>query len=59
MSGKITIIMVRDSLWKLYFSGLKRVMGEIIKARRPEYIAQEIAMKVHYYNIMRSMTEVY
>ena len=34
------------------FSGLKRVMGEIIKARRPEYIAQEIAMKVHYYNIL-------
>jgi hypothetical protein len=34
-------------------------MGEIIKARRPEYIAQEIAMKVHYYNIMRSMTEAY
>ena len=48
-----------DSLWKLYFSGLKSVMGEIIKARRPEHIAQEIAMKVHYYNIMRSMTEPY
>ena len=44
---------------EIYFSGLKRVMGEIIKARRPEYIAQEIAMKVHYYNIMRSMTEAY
>ena len=44
---------------EIYFSGLKRVMGEITKARRPEYIAQEIAMKVHYYNIMRSMTEAY
>ena len=44
---------------EIYFSGLKRAMGEIIKARRPEYIAQEIAMKVHYYNIMRSMTEDY
>jgi len=58
VSGKITIIMVRDGLWKLYFSGLKSVMGEIIKARRPEYIAQEIAMKVHYYNIMRQITEI-
>ena len=44
---------------EIYFSGLKRVMGEIIKARRPEYIAQEIAMKVHYYNIMRNMAEAY
>ncbi len=44
---------------EIYFSGLKRVMGEIIKARRPEYIAQEIAMKVHYCNILRQMTEAY
>ena len=44
---------------EIYFSGLKRVMGEIIKARRPEYIAQEIAMKAHYYNILRQMTEAY
>jgi len=44
---------------EIYFSGLKRVMGEIIKARRPEYIAQEIAMKVHYYNILRQMAEAY
>jgi len=28
---------------EIYFSGLKRVMGEIIK-ERPHYIAQEIAM---------------
>jgi hypothetical protein len=34
-------------------------MGEIIKARRPEYTVQEIAMNVHYYNIMREMTEAY
>jgi len=44
---------------EIYFSGLKSVMGEIIKARRPEYIAREIAMKVHYYNILRQMTEAY
>jgi len=29
---------------EIYFSGLKRVMGEIIKARRLECIAQEISM---------------
>jgi len=44
---------------EIYFSGLKSVTGEIIKARRPEYIAQEIAMNVHYYNILRQMTEAY
>ena len=44
---------------EIYFSGLKSVMGEIIKARRPECIAQEIAMQLNYYNIMRSMMEAY
>ena len=44
---------------EIYFSGLNSVMGEMIKARRPEYIAEEIAMKVHYYNILRQMTEAY
>ena len=33
------------------------MMGKIEKARRPEYIAQEIAMKVHPLNILRQMTE--
>ena len=31
---------------EIYFSGLKRTMGEVIKATRPDNIAQEIAMKV-------------
>ncbi len=31
---------------EIYFSGLKRTMGEVIKAVRPYYIAQEIALKV-------------
>ena len=31
---------------EIYFSGLKRTMGEVIKAVRPDYIAQEIALKV-------------
>ena len=29
---------------EIYFSGLKSVMGEMIKAKRHQYIAQEIAM---------------
>lgn len=44
---------------EIYFSGLKRTMGEVIKAIRPDYIAQEIALKVQYYNIMREMTHAY
>ena len=31
-------------------------MGEVIKANRPDYIVQEIAMKVQYYNILKDMT---
>ncbi len=44
---------------EIYFSGLKRTMGEVIKAVKPEYIVQEIALKVQYYNIMREMTHAY
>jgi len=59
MNGRKIMITGRRWIVDIYFSGLKRVMGEIVKAKRPEYIAQEIAMKVHYYNIMRQMTEVH
>lgn len=38
---------------EIYFSGLKRVMGEIIRARKPEYMIQEVGLKVLYYNMMR------
>jgi hypothetical protein len=31
---------------EIYFSGLKRTMGEVIKAIMSDYIAQVIAMKV-------------
>jgi len=34
-------------------------MGEIIKAKNSEYLVQEIALKVHYYNILRQMTKAY
>ena len=41
---------------EIYFSGLKRVMGEIIKARRTDYMIQEVGLKVLYYNMMRENT---
>jgi transposase len=44
---------------EIYFLGLKRTMGEVIKAVRPDYIVQEIALKVQYYNIMRGMRHAY
>ena len=44
---------------EIYFSGLKRTMGEVIKANRPDYIAHEIALNVQYYNILREMTHAY
>ena len=44
---------------EIFFSGLRRTMGEVIKAMRPDNIAQEIAMKVAWYNEMRHMTEAY
>ena len=34
-------------------------MGEVIKAVRPNYIAQEIALKVQYYNKLREVTHAY
>ena len=39
---------------EIYFSGLKRVMGEVIKARKLECVIQEIGLKVLYYNYLRS-----
>lgn len=44
---------------EIFFSGLKRTMGEIIKAVKSDNIAQEIAIKVVFYNEMRHMTCAY
>ena len=41
---------------EIYFSGLKRVMGEVIRARRTDYMIQEVGLKVLYYNMMRGNT---
>ena len=46
-------------LVEIYFSGLKRVMTEIIKAKKIECIVQELALKVVNYNIMMGMTHAY
>jgi hypothetical protein len=58
-SGRESVDYGRRWNVEIYFSGLKRTMGEIIKAVRPDYIAQEIALKVQYYNDMRRMIYVY
>ena len=44
---------------EIYFSGLKRVMGEVIKARKLECVIQEIGLKVLYYNYLRCNTRAY
>ena len=44
---------------EIYFSGLKRVMGEIIGAKRTDYMIHEVVLKVLYYNIMRENTRTY
>ena len=46
-------------LVEIFFAGLKRTMGEVIKAVKPDNIAQELAMKVIFYNDLRRMTEAY
>ena len=44
---------------KFYFSDLKRTMGEVIKAIRPDNIAHKIAIKIVHYDEMMGMTEAY
>ncbi len=44
---------------KIYFSGLKRVMGEVIKARRTDYMIKEVDLKAPYYNMIRENTRTY
>ncbi|MCL4480481.1 MAG: transposase [Candidatus Thermoplasmatota archaeon] len=49
----------RGWIVEIYFSGMKRVMGEIIKVRKLEYVIQEIGFKVLYHNYLRSDTRAY
>jgi hypothetical protein len=38
---------------------MKRVFGEIIKARRTNYMIQEVGLKAIYYNKMKENTRNY
>ncbi|MEM4090026.1 MAG: hypothetical protein QXQ46_04640 [Thermoplasmatales archaeon] len=43
---------------EIFFSALKRVMGEIIMAKKPKYQIQEAVMKIYTYFLMRKNTLV-
>ncbi len=43
---------------EICFSGLKSVKGEIIWARRTDYMIQEVGLKVIYYNMMGENTRI-
>jgi len=41
---------------EMYFSVFKRAMGEDIRVGKPEYMIQEVGLKVLYYNVIRENT---
>jgi hypothetical protein len=43
----------------VYSSKSKKTNVETVKTSGTDYIAQEIAIKVQYYNILREMTHAY
>jgi len=45
-------------LIEIFFSGLKRVVGEIVRAKKDEYKIQEVIFKIFSYFVMRNYTEV-
>jgi len=71
--AKITRFIKRfnEELWKIkndyglrwnveiYFSGIKRLFGEVIRAVKPEYIIQEMMLKVYFYNEFNKLKEGY
>ena len=44
---------------EIYFSGIKRLFGEVIRAVKPEYIIQEMMLKVYFYNEFNKLKEGY
>jgi transposase len=42
---------------EIYFSGIKRMFGEIIRAIKPENIVQEMMLKVYFYNEYSKLRE--
>ena len=71
--AKITRFIKRfnEELWKIkndyglrwnieiYFSGIKRLFGEVIRAVKQEYIMQEMILKVYFYNEFNKLKEGY
>ena len=71
--AKITRFIHRfnEELWKMknsyglrwnveiYFSGIKRLFGEVIRAVKPENIVQEMMLKVYFYNEYNKLREGY
>jgi molybdopterin-guanine dinucleotide biosynthesis protein A len=45
-------------LIEIFFSGLKRVVDEIVSAKKDEYKIQEVIFKIYSYFVMRNYTEV-
>jgi hypothetical protein len=45
-------------LIEIFFAGLKRVVGEIIRAKKDGYEIQEAVFKIYCYFLMRNYTEV-
>ena len=44
---------------EIYFSGIKRMFGETVRAVKPENIVQEIMLKVYFYNEYNKLRERY
>ncbi|WP_084779416.1 IS5 family transposase, partial [Acidiplasma cupricumulans] len=44
---------------EIYFSGIKRLFGETIRAVKPENIVQEMMLKVYFYNEFNKLKEGY
>ena len=44
---------------EIYFSGIKRLFGEVIRAVKPECIIHEMMLKVYFYNEFNKLNEAY
>ena len=44
---------------EIYFSGIKRLFGEVVRAVKPENIVQEMMLKVYFYNEYNKLREGY
>lgn len=44
---------------EIYFSGIKWLFGEVIRAVKPEVIIQEMMLKVYFYNEFNKLKDGY